>query len=283
MSVRIVTDSTCDLPPDVLAEHRIAVVPLYINFGAQSFLDGVDLTREQFYARLPSSSPSPTTSAPGAGAFLEVYQRLIAEGASGILSIHIASSLSNVSNMARMAASSVTAIPVCVFDGGQITLGTGFLAVHAAELAAGGAGLGEISASLEALAGRTYSYAAVDTLEFLRRSGRVNLVQFGIGTLLQVKPILKMHMGQIVPDRARTSNGAIGRLIDLALRLRPLESIALVHAHAPERVEQLRRQVEARLEQVPIRMVCEVAPVIGAHVGPGAIGLVCIEAESPHR
>jgi DegV family protein with EDD domain len=281
MSVRIVTDSTCDLPPDVLAEHRIAVVPLYINFGAQSFLDGVDLTREQFYSRLPSSSPQPTTSAPGAAAFLEIYRRLIAEGASGILSIHIASSLSNVSNVAQMAASSVSAVPVRVFDGGQITLGTGFLAVHAAQLAADGNDLEGIAASLEALAARTHSFAAVDTLEFLRRSGRVNLVQFGIGTLLQVKPILKMHMGRIVPDRARTSNGAVDRLIDLALHLRPLESIALVHAHAPERAEQLRRQLGARLPGVPIRMVCEVAPVIGAHVGPGAIGLVCTEAASP--
>jgi DegV family protein with EDD domain len=281
MSVRIVTDSASDLPPEVAEEHKIAVVPLYINFGAQSFLDGVELERDEFYARLPSSRPPPTTSAPGAAAFLETYQRVIAEGASAILSIHIASSLSNVCNAAQLAASSVTGVPVRVFDGGQITLGTGFLAVHAAEKAAAGAGLGEIITSLEAMAMRTYSFAALDSLDTLRRSGRVNLVQYGIGTVLQVKPILKMHGGQIVPDRARTGNGAIGRLIDLALRLGPLESIALVHAHAPERLQQPRRTLEARLPAAPIRMVSEVAPVIGAHVGTGAVGLVCTEAASP--
>lgn len=278
MPVRIVTDSTCDLPPEVVAEHKIAVVPLYVNFGSESFRDGTDLTRGQFYARLPRSHSPPTTSAPGTDAFVEVYQRLIAEGATGIVSIHIGSSLSNVLNVAQMAAPSITAVPVRVIDGGQITLGTGFLAVHAARLAASGASPDEIVMAVKAMAERTYSFAALDTLEYLRRGGRVNLLMFSVGTLLKMKPMLKMHLGKVVTDRARTSNGAIDRLIQLAQQLGPLESVALVHAAAPERLELLRQQVQARLPGVPVRMVGEVAPVIGAHVGPGAVGLVCIRA-----
>jgi DegV family protein with EDD domain len=278
MTVRIVTDSTCDLPPEVVAEHKISVVPLYVNFGSESYRDGVDLTRDQFYARLPGSHLSPTTSAPGTDAFVEVYRRLIAEGATGIVSIHIGSSLSNVFNVAQMAAPSISAVPVRVIDGGQITLGTGFLAVHAARLAASGASPDEIVAAVQALAERTYSYAALDTLEYLRRGGRVNLIMFSVGTLLRMKPMLKMHLGKVVTDRARTSTGAIDRLIQLALQLGPLEGVALVHASTPQRLELLRQQVQSRLSGVPIRMVGEVAPVIGAHVGPGAVGLVCIRA-----
>ena len=278
MPVRIVTDSTCDLPPEVIAEHKIAVVPLYINFGAESYRDGVDLTRDQFYARLPRSHPSPTTSAPGTAAFVELYQRLIAEGASGIVSIHIGSSLSNVFNVAQLAAPAITSVPLRLIDGGQITLGTGFLAVHAARLAAAGATVDEIVASVQELADRTHSFAALDTLEYLRRGGRVNIVMFSVGTLLKMKPMLKMHLGKVVTDRARTSKGAIDRLVDLASQLGPLESVALVHAATPERLELLRSEVMARLPGVPIRMIGEVAPVIGAHVGPGAVGLVCIRA-----
>ena len=206
MTVRIVTDSTCDLPPEVVAEHKISVVPLYVNFGSESYRDGVDLTRDQFYARLPGSHLPPTTSAPGTDAFVEVYRRLIAEGATGIVSIHIGSSLSNVFNVAQMAAPSITAVPVRVIDGGQITLGTGFLVVHAARLAASGASPDEIVAAVQALAERTYSYAALDTLEYLRRGGRVNLIMFSVGTLLRMKPMLKMHLGKVVTDRARTSS-----------------------------------------------------------------------------
>jgi DegV family protein with EDD domain len=278
VSVRIVADSSCDLPSEVIAEHGIVVVPLYVNFGDRSYRDGVDLTRPQFYARLPSSNPPPTTSTPGTAAFTAAYRRLISERASGILSIHIGASLSNVFNVARMAASEITSIPVRVLDGGQITLGTGSLAVYAARLAASGATLDEIVPSVEKLAARMHSFAALDTLEYLRRGGRVNLVAFSVGTLLKMKPILKMHAGRVVTDRARTGKGAIDRLIHLSQQLGPLESVALVHAGSLERLEMLHSQVQSRLRGVPIPMVGEVAPVIGAHVGPGAVGIVCTRA-----
>jgi DegV family protein with EDD domain len=163
-------------------------------------------------------------------------------------------------------------------DSGQITLGTGLLAAQAAVLAGSGAALDSIVASVESLAKRMHSFAALDTLEYLRRGGRVSLLKYSVGTLLQLKPILKMHAGKVVTDRARTSGGAVRRLIDLAAHLGPLESIALVHASALDRLEQLRRDVEARFPGVPIRMVGEVSPVIGAHVGPRSVGIVCVKA-----
>jgi DegV family protein with EDD domain len=278
VTVRIVTDSTCDLAAEVVTESGITVVPLYVNLGGESYLDGVDLSRSEFYARLPSVSPPPGTSAPGTAAFTDIYRRLIDEGASGILSIHIGSALSNVYNVAKMAAAGIKDVPVRVLDGGQITLGTGFLALQAAVLAASGAAVDSIVAAVEGMASRTHSFAALDTLEYLRRGGRVNLLKFSVGTLLQLKPILKMHAGKIVTDRARTSGGAVRKLIDLAAHLGPLESIALVHASALDRLEQLRREVEARFPGVPIRMVGEVAPVIGTHVGPRSVGIVCVKA-----
>lgn len=278
MTVRIVTDSTCDLPEEVVAEHGITVLPLYVNFGSESYLDGVEISRQEFYSRLPSATTPPGTSAPGTEAFIGRYRQLIAEGASGILSVHIGSALSNVYNVAKMAAAAIREVPVRVVDGGQITLGTGLLALQAAALAASGAAMDAMVAAVEALGHRIHSFAALDTLEYLRRGGRVSLLKFGIGTLLQLKPILKMHAGKVVTDRARTSGGAIRKLVDLANHLGPLESIALVHANAVDRLEGLRREVEARLPGVPIRMVGEVTPVIGAHVGPRSVGMVCVKA-----
>jgi len=281
MTVRIVTDSTCDLPAELAAEHGITVVPLYVNFGSESYLDGVDLSRGDFYARLPTAAPPPVTSAPGTATFTDIYRKLIDEGASAILSIHIGSALSNVFNVAKMAAASIAEVPVRVLDGGQITLGTGFLALQAAVLAASGAALDTIAGAVEDLAKRVHSFAALDTLEYLRRGGRVSMLMFSVGTLLQLKPIITMHAGKVSTDRARTSSGAVRRLIDLAARQGPLESIALVHANALDRLEQLRREVEARFPAAPVRMVGEVAPVIGAHVGPRSIGIVCIKAPVP--
>ncbi len=281
MTLRIVTDSTCDLPAEVIAERQISLVPLYVNIGGASFLDGVELSRRDFYDRLPKAHPAPTTSAPGTEAFGRVYERLADEGATGIVSIHIGSSLSNVYNVAQLAAADFERIPVHVIDGGQITLGTGLLVTHAAELAAAGRPLDEVVASVSALAQRTHSFAALDTLEYLRRSGRVNHFAFGVGTLLQLKPILKMHAGRAETDRARTSSGAIDRMIDLAAGLGPLEKVALVHSNALERLETLRQRLTARLPDVPIVLVGEVAPVIGVHVGPGAVGVVCVAAAAP--
>ena len=277
MSIRIVTDSTCDLPEATTNEYGITVVPLYVNIGGQSYLDGVDLSREEFYERLPDYDPPPTTAAPGPQRFRRIYEGLAANGATEILSIHISVSLSAVVDSARSGAQETKAVPVTVFDSRQLSLGTGFLVVAAAKAAAEGCSMAEIIASLEALALRTYVFAALDTLEFLRRSGRMNGTVAGLGNLLQIKPLLKMHDGNPTAERVRTSSRAIKRLISLLSDLAPLEQVAIVHSYAPDKGEHLRQLVQHLLPAGEVPSV-NLTPVIGAHIGPGAVGFACITA-----
>jgi DegV family protein with EDD domain len=277
LSIRIVTDSTCDLPEATTNEYGITVVPLYVNIGGQGYLDGIDLSREEFYERLPDYDPPPTTAAPGPERFRRIYEGLAAEGATEILSIHISISLSAVVDSARSGAQETKGVPVTVFDSGQLSLGTGFLVVAAAKAAAEGCSMAEIIASLEALTLRTYVFAALDTLEFLRRSGRMNGTVAGLGNLLQIKPLLKMHDGNPTAERVRTSSRAIKRLISLLSDLAPLEQVAIVHSYAPDKGEHLRQLVQHLLPAGEVPSV-NLTPVIGAHIGPGAVGFACITA-----
>jgi len=278
MTIKIVTDSTCDLPESVVIENGITVVPCYINMNGQSYLDGVELSRREFYERLPGLSAVPTTSAPGLGTFIQVYKQLLAEGASGIISIHISASLSNVFNVASLAAQQISELPVIGFNAGQLTLGTGVLVLAAAEAATSGSSMEEIIALLKEMTLRTHSFAALDTLEYLRRSGRVSGLQNRLGTLLQIKPILKMHAGNIAFERRRTNEKSIQRLINLVSDLGPLEQLSLVHTHAPQKVERLRQQAQHLFPPDKAPLCVEVTPAIGAHTGPGAVGFVCVSA-----
>ena len=277
MSIRIVTDSTCDLPEATIKEYGIAVAPLYVNVGSQSYLDGVDLSREEFYERLPDYHPPPTTATPGPEKFRRIYEGLAADGATEILSIHISISLSAVVDAAHLGAQETRAVPVTVLDSRQLSMGTGFLVVAAAKAAAEGRSMAEIVALLEELTSRTHVFAALDTLEFLRRSGRMSGAVAGLGTLLQIKPLLKMHDGNPTAERVRTSSGAIKRLINLLSDLAPLEQVAIVHSYASDRGEHLRQLVQHLLPAGEVPSV-NITPVIGAHIGPGAVGFACITA-----
>jgi DegV family protein with EDD domain len=277
MTIKIVTDSTCDLPQAIVAEYGITVLPLYINFGDQSYGDGVELSRQEFYERLPDCDPPPTTAAPGPEMFRQTYERLADEGATEVLSIHISISLSAVVDVARAAAKETDAVPVTVLDSRQLSLGTGFLVLAAAKAAAEGRSIDEIIPLLEEQASRTHVFAALDTLEFLRRSGRMSRVMAGLGSVLQIKPLLKMYDGNPTAERVRTRKRATGRLISLLSDLVPLEQVALVHTHAPDRAEELRQRVQHLLPEGKIPSV-DITPVIGAHIGPGAAGFACVAA-----
>jgi DegV family protein with EDD domain len=277
MAIRIVTDSTCDLPEAMVAEHGITVVPLYINIGDQSYLDGVELSRQEFYRRLPDYETPPTTAAPGPEVFRQTYERLADEGATGVLSIHISISLSATVDVARLGAKETDAVPVTVLDSKQLSLGTGFLVLTAAKAAAEGRPMDEIIPLLEEQALRTHVFAALDTLEFLRRSGRMSRVMAGLGSVLQIKPLLKMYNGNPTAERVRTRKRATERLISLLSDLVPLEQVALVHTHTPDRAEELRQQVQHLLPEGEVPSV-DITPVIGAHIGPGAAGFACVTA-----
>jgi DegV family protein with EDD domain len=279
MSIRIVTDSTCDLPPAVIAKYDIDVVPLYINIEGKGYLDGVEISREEFYRRLPDCNPAPTTAAASPEKYRQVYDALAQQGASEILSIHISPSLSAVVDTARLAAQATKSIPVTVLDSRQLSLGTGFLVEAAARVAALGASMSEIIAELEGQITRSHVFAALDTLEFLKRSGRMNGTVSAMGNFLQVKPLLRMFNGKPTAERVRTRERATQRLLELLHEVGHLERVAIVHTHAAERVAELRERAAYLLPAGEI-MSIDITPVIGAHIGPGAVGFACVAARA---
>lgn len=277
MPVRIVTDSTCDLPAETIARYGIRVVPLYINVGRQGFLDGIDITREEFYTKLPTFSEHPTTAVPSPQKFHAIYDSLAEEGATEVLSIHVSAALSAIADEARIAAQETTSVPVTVFDSRQLSLGMGFLVETAAKLAAAGKNIGEILEALNAQIKRSHVFAVIDTLEFLKRSGRMNKFIANIGMLLQLKPILTMYDGKPGTERVRTRERATKRLLEMLRDVGKLERVAIVHTNAPERVAELRAQAGALLPEGDI-LVMDITPVIGAHIGPGAFGFAVVSA-----
>ena len=279
MTVRIVTDSTSDLPAALAEEHSITTLPAYINIGEESYLDGIELTRETFYNQLPTYTSPPTTAAPAVGVFSETYEKLAAEGATAIISIHLAANLSGLLNAARLGAQATDNVPVSVFDSQQLSMGLGFLALAAARAAARGETVAEIISELEAQRARTHVFAMLDTLEYLRRSGRVSWTEFGLGTLLRIKPLLHVQEGQVnAIDRVRTRGRALRQLIQHVEALGPLEEIALLHTADPAGVEELREKAEHLFPEGDEPVAVEVTPTIGAHIGPGALGFACVAA-----
>lgn len=281
MTIRIVTDSTCDLPAETIARYGIHVVPLYINVDKQGYLDGIDITRAEFYDRLPDFPAHPTTAVPSTERFRAAYDALAEEGASEVLSIHIAEALSATVNVARVAAQETTCVPVTVFDSQQLSLGTGFLVETAAQMAAAGSSLSEIQAAIQSQTQRSHVFAALDTLEFLKRSGRMNKYVANLAALLQIKPIMTMHRGKPGAERVRTRERALKRVVEMLAAVGPQERVAIVHTHAtPERLAQL-RALAAHLLPAGDILTEDITPVIGAHIGPGAAGFAVVAAAMP--
>lgn len=276
--IRIVTDSTCDLPEEIIKQYAITVIPLHINIGENSFLDGVDLTRSEFYSQLPHYSPLPKTAAPGIELFAQTYQRLADEGAKAILSIHISESLSATVNSARNAAKQFTRIPVTVLDSSQLSLGTGFLVEKAAQLAEAGKKIEEIVSNLGEVMKRTYVFASLKTLEYLRRSGRMNFAIAKFGEILQIKPLLHMNMGKATAHRTRTQKRATQRLMEWLNEYAPYEKLAILHAGVLGEAKILQEQVLSFLPHEEI-LIVQITPVLGAHLGIGALGFACISKE----
>ena len=236
------------------------------------------MSRQVFYEGLEGFDAHPMTSAPGPGTFVEAFERLADEGASEILAIHVAGSLSAVVNSPRLAAEEWDRIPVTVHDSGNLTLGTGLQVLAAARSAAEGSTMEQIVALLEDLSTRTYCFAALDTVEFLRRSGRLTRFQSSLASILRIKPLLKMNHGEFDMERVRTRGAALARVLELVGELGPLEELALVHTHAPEEAEALGREAARLVPEHIASQSAEVTPVIGTHIGPGAVGFVAIKA-----
>ena len=280
MSVKIVTDSTCDLPPEVVSELDLTVVPLYINVGQKSYLDGIDMSRQEFYERLPHFDHHPQTASPGPEMFRETYESLAEDGTDEILSIHIAESLSGTLNTAQLAADAAEGIRVTVLDSGQLSMGTGFLVAAAARAAQAGRSLAEIIEMVKEMGKRTHLFAGLDTLEFLQRSGRMSWAVSRIGNLLRIKPLLTMHDGEPNVHQVRTDRRAMQRLLDMLASLAPLEELALVHTNAPDKLRELRDRARHLFPNGREPVEVDVTPVIGTHIGPGAAGFACVAAKA---
>ena len=276
--IGILTDSTADLPEETISRYGLEVAPLYINMGTKRFSDGVDLTKDEFYRRLPDYDPSPSTAAPGSTLFVRNYEKLVARGATQILSIHISEALSATINSARLAAKEFTQVPVTVLDSGQLSLGLGFLVTRAAEMAHAGQSMDAILKRLQNLMPRTYVFAALDTLEYLRRSGRMSIAVARFGELLRLKPLVFMNGGKPEAHRVRTSQKAITRLFEWMDKYGPFEQLAVVHAGVPERAEELRKQAQKYLPEGEI-LLQQITPVLGTNLGIGALGFAGIAKE----
>ena len=282
MTIKIVTDSTSDLPQEVVQNLGITVVPLFINIGDTGYLDGVEITRKDFYTNLPNYDVHPTTGTPGMDAITQVYKKLASDGATQILSIHISKSLSATVEVAESAARDFEQIPVVVHDSQQLSTGTGFQVETAARMAVEGKTMDEILAALDEIMQRTLVAAGLDTLEYLRRSGRMNRFMTSLGSLLQLKPILTMKNGLPGSERVRTAEKAETRLIELLKERQPIERFALLHTNAGKKAEVFKAKI---IELIPEGEVysMDITPVIGAHIGPGAVGYAIVSGLSSKK
>jgi DegV family protein with EDD domain len=269
---RVVTDSTADVPAEWCERFGIEVVPLRVLFGSESFRDRVDLTADQFFDRLRASDRLPTTSAPSPGDFAAVYERLSRE-CDGVVSIHISGDLSGTVEAARVGASSVEGFPVHIVDSRCVTMSLAYLCRAAIEA-------DTLDAAVRAVEERIPKQgilALLDTLRYLEMGGRIGRAQALVGTVLDLKPILALADGKVVPlDRVRTRAKAIPRLVERLRQDLPVERVAVMHAQAPADAERVRALLAAELPDVQVD-VGELGAVLGTHVGPGAVGIAYIK------
>ena len=274
MNIAIVTDSTSDVPLELAAAQKITVIPAILVIDGKSVVDGEGISRKDFYEQLPSMKTLPTTAAPSSGAFENIYESRLSQGASQVLSIHIASTLSGILNAAQAAARSFGK-RVHVLDSEQVSLGLGFQALAAAEDAAQGLTLEQVIQRIVELRQRLHLVAMLDSLEYVRRSGRVSWAKASLGSLLQIKPFLRVKDGSVSQlGEARTRHKGIERLRQMLGALGQLERLGILHTNAEPEAQPILTEF-AHLSQHPPLLV-NVTSIIGAHIGPNALGFVAV-------
>ena len=274
--IRIAADSVCDLPAELVAALGVSIIPTYVNIGGQSIADdGVGLDREQYYRDLPSLAEQPTTAAPSPGDAAEFYQRMLADGAKHIVSIHVPENLSGTLNAMRLGAESVGRDKITLVDSLQLTFGIGLQVWAAAELAQAGADLDAILERIQSVRENCKVYAIIDTMEYLRRSGRVNSLVASVGRLLRIKPVIRVDGGEIESiGRMRTWSRAEQRLRELALAEAPMDRMAVLHIANRAGAESFLESIQ---DSAPSdTLVIETTPTMGTHIGPGSIGVATL-------
>jgi DegV family protein with EDD domain len=273
--VAIVTDSTAYLPQRTMERHGITAVPLTVVLGDQAFEEGTEITTRSL-AQALQKRRSVTTSRPSPQQFAETYREVAASGATGIVSLHLSAELSGTYDAAVVAAREAP-VPVRVVDTGMVAMALGFCALAAAETAEAGGTVDEAVTTAEKRAAGTSAYFYVDTLEYLRRGGRIGTAQALLGSALAVKPLLQLENGRIdLLEKVRTASRAIARLEELVADRAgsaPVD-IAVHHLSAPDRASALAERLRTRVQGLADLHVSEIGPVIGAHTGPGLLGVV---------
>jgi DegV family protein with EDD domain len=277
--VAVVTDSAANVPPELAASLGLLIAPLELRFGDDVYKDGVDMMGPEFYARLTTRHELASTAAPSPGAYLEAYR---STGGDDVLCVTLGSGLSAAHRQALLAAEEFDG-HVEVVDSRSATMGEGFVAIEAARTAREGGDLGRVAARAEVVAGRVRVLGAIETFEYLRRGGRISKIQAYAATKLDIKPVFRLEEGEIRPvARSRTRARALARIAQDVLREvsgRPVH-VAAFHARAEADAEQLIDRV-VRESEVVERFVVECTPAIGAHTGPGLVGLAffCDDAD----
>jgi len=277
--VAIVTDSTADLPDDITRSRAITVVPLTVTLEGRDYLDGVDITADDFYRRLQSANGSATTSQPAPVRFQEAYQRLLQDH-DEVVSIHISEKLSGTYAAAVQGAELAGAGGrVRVFDSGMVSMPLGLMVLAATEAAGGGAGAPAVVEQLEELRRRVGVFFMVATLEYLRRGGRIGAANALLGSVLQVKPVLTIRDGEVTPlERVRTHDRALARVIELVREQDRGQGLCAIVGHAASEAaaERIAAEIEPGCDTL---LVQPLGPVVGAHAGPGTVGVGCYPAE----
>lgn len=274
--VRIVTDSTCNVPAELLERYHVTVAPIIVLFGQETYRENIDIETQEFYQRIRRTGFVPTTSQPPAGAFAEIYRDLAKEPCK-ILSIHVTGKLSGTLASAFTAQQLVPEADVTLFDSLSISMGTGFHVMEAARMAEAGAALADIVARLEAVRSRTNLYLTPETLKYLQRSGRLTMLQGALATLLNVKPIIRCLDGTLDAfERVRTRAASLNRLLELtqkAVGSTAPVNVAVIHADARAEADDLARRVRGMVN-VQELFVETLSLALGVHGGPGIVGIV---------
>ncbi len=276
MKIGIVTDSTADLPAYLIEQHDIQVVPAIVVMEGEEYEDGIAISREEFYNRLPSLHTPPTTAAPSIGDFAAPYETLLTNGCDHILSIHAASQLTTIINAARQATQEFPHKVTCI-DSESLSLGLGFQVLAAAEESE--SGLQSAMEAIESTKRRLQVIAALDTMEYLKRSGRVPGTVAALGGLLSIKPMIELKDGEVKAIGAvRTTKQADERVLNFLLGIGDMDRLAVLHTNAEPRAKQLLAELMNRVRKSIPRdiLFVNVTSVIGTHVGPNGLGFAAV-------
>mgnify|MGYP001339340508 CR=1 FL=1 len=281
MVIKIVTDSTSDLPSDLAESLGIEVVPLNVHFGTDVYKDRVNLMPDKFYDMLVNGDVFPSTSQPSVGEFVDVYERM-ASGADGIVSVHVSEKVSGTMNSARLASEQARVdCPIEVVDTFQASMGVGMVAVEAARVANSGGDMSQVTLAAKNAISRCQCFVLLETLEYLQKGGRIGKAQAMIGNLLKIRPLIIVQEGEVHPlGKERTRRKGIAKLLSTCNEFAPLAGVAVMYSTSSDEAHALAKDLSELMEGDQEPMVLQFGPTLGTYVGPDALGIGLISAEA---